>query len=94
MARPLLIPNPENATLEELKQLLDQPDVDIWLADESGVEGDPRPRKRWDKKGTKTGVTQNGGHLRMNVIGMVGPRTGQFFAIEASHCDGLLIKRF
>ena len=32
-------------------------------------------------------MTQNGGHLRMNVIGMVCPRTGQFFAIEASHSD-------
>ena len=83
MAPPLLIANPENATIEELKQvsrvgsyalktpqpwpdkqdeqlreaflqqlkqLLDQPDVDIWFADESGFEGDPRPRKRWDKK--------------------------------------------
>jgi hypothetical protein len=37
--------------------------------DESGFEGDPRPRNRWDKKGSKTRVTQNGGHLRMNVIG-------------------------
>jgi hypothetical protein len=35
-------------------------------------------------KGNKS-PTQNGGHLRMNVIGMVCPRTGQFFAIEASH---------
>jgi len=87
MPPPLLIANPENATIEELKQLLDPPDVDIWFADESGFEGDPRPRKRWDKKGTKTRVTQNGGHLRMNVIGMVCPRTGQFFAIEASHSD-------
>jgi len=24
-----------------------QPDVDIWFADESGFEGDPRPRKRY-----------------------------------------------
>jgi hypothetical protein len=50
MPPPLLIANPENATIEELKQLLDPPDVDIWFADESGFEGDPRPRKRWDKK--------------------------------------------
>jgi hypothetical protein len=71
--------------LQELKQLMDRPDVDIWFADESGFEGDPRPRKRWDKKGRKTRVTKNGGHLRMNVIGMVCPRSGQFFAIEASH---------
>ena len=73
--------------LQELEQLFNQPDVDIWFADESGFEGDPRPRKRWDKKGRKTRVTKNGGHLRMNVIGMVCPRTGQFFAIEASHSD-------
>ena len=43
---------------------------DICFADESGFEGDPRPRKRWDKKARKTRVTKNGGHLRMNVIGI------------------------
>ena len=73
--------------IQELKQLFEDPDVDLWFADESGFEGDPRPRKRWDKKGRKTRVTKNGGHLRMNVIGMVCPRTGQFFAIEATHSD-------
>jgi len=80
--------------LKGLKKLLDQPDVDIWFADESGFEGDPRPRKRWDKKGRKTRVTKNGGHLRMNVIGMVCPRTGQFFAIEASHSDSPTYQAF
>ena len=63
------------AFLQKLEQLFKRPDVDIWFADESGFEGDPRPRKRWDKKGRKTRVTKNGGHLRMNVIGMVCPRT-------------------
>jgi transposase len=80
--------------LQELKQLLEQPGVDVWFADESGFEGDPRPRKRWDKKGRKTRVTKNGGHLRMNVIGMVCPRTGQFFAIEASHSDSATYQAF
>ena len=80
--------------LQELKQLFGQPDVDIWFADESGFEGDPRPRKRWDKKGRKTRVTKNGGHLRMNVIGMICPRTGQFFAIEASHSDSATYQAF
>jgi hypothetical protein len=70
-----------------LQQLFEQPDVDIWFADASGFEGDPRPRKRWEKKGRKTRVTKNGGHLRLNVIGMVCPRSGEFFAIEASHSD-------
>jgi hypothetical protein len=32
------------------------------------------------KKVSKTRVEQNGGQLRMNVIGMVCPHTGQFFA--------------
>jgi len=82
------------AFLVELEQLYNQPDVDVWFADESGFEGDPRPRKRWDKKGRKTRVTKNGGHLRMNVIGMVCPRTGQFFAIEASHSDSVTYQAF
>lgn len=80
--------------LQELEQLFNQPDVDIWFADESGFEGDPRPRRRWDKKGRKTRITKNGGHLRMNVIGTVCPRTGQFFAIEASHSDSATYQAF
>jgi transposase len=82
------------AFLLELQQLFERPDVDIWFADESGFEGDPRPRKRWDKKGRKTRVTKNGGHLRMNVIGMVCPRSGEFFAIEASHSDSATYQAF
>jgi len=82
------------AFLAELQQLFEQPDVDIWFADESGFEGDPRPRKRWDKKGRKTRVTKNGGHLRMNVIGMVCPRSGEFFAIEASQSDSVTYQAF
>ena len=39
MARPLLIAHRENATIEDLKQLFNRPDVDIWFADESGFEG-------------------------------------------------------
>ena len=73
--------------LEELEVLYNDPAVDIWFQDESGFEGDPRPRRRWDKKGNKTRVTKNGDHLRMNVMGMICPRTGEFFAIETSHSD-------
>jgi len=82
------------AFLQKLEQLFNRPDVDIWFADESGFEGDPRPRKRWDKKGRKTRVTKNGGHLRINVIGMVCPRSGEFFAIEASHSDSATYQAF
>lgn len=71
----------------EVSELLKDQDVDLWFADESGFEGDPRPRRRWDKKGKKTRITKNGDHIRMNVMGMVCPRTGEFFAIEVSHSD-------
>jgi transposase len=77
-----------------LNQLCQQPDVDIWFADESGFEGDPRPRRRWDRKGNKTRITKNGDHVRMNVMGMVCPRTGEFFAIEASHSDSDTFQAF
>ena len=79
---------------KEVARLLDDDELDIWFADESGFEGDPRPRRRWDKKGRKTRVTKNGDHLRINVIGMVCPRTGEFFAIEASHSDSLTFQAF
>jgi DDE superfamily endonuclease len=43
---------------------------------------------------SKTRVTKNGDHPRMNVIGMVCPRTGQFFAIETSHSDAETFQAF
>lgn len=79
---------------KHLKALCEQPDLDIWFADESGFQGDPRPRRRWDRKGNKTRSTKNGDHVRMNVIGTVCPRTGEFFAIEASHVDTDMFQAF
>jgi transposase len=79
---------------QQLHALSQDPDVELWFADESGFEGDPRPRRRWDKKGQKTRSTKNGDHLRMNVMGMVCPRTGEFLAIEASHSDAETFQAF
>lgn len=79
---------------QQLEVLSQDPDVELWFADESGFEGDPRPRRRWDKKGQKTRSTKNGDHLRMNVMGMVCPRTGEFFAIETSHSDSDTFQAF
>lgn len=79
---------------ERLQALSQDAEVELWFADESGFEGDPRPRRRWDKKGHKTRSTKNGDHLRMNVMGMVCPRTGEFFAIEASHSDSETFQAF
>ena len=70
---------------EQVAKLLNDSSIDIWFGDESGFEGDFRPRRRWDKRSRKTRTTKNGDRKRMNVIGAVCPRSGRFFAIEASH---------
>ena len=80
-------PKKRKAFLHELKELIEQPDVDIWYADETGVEGEPKGRRLWAQKGSKPRIVKNGDHIRLNILGMVRPRDGEFFAIEASHSD-------
>jgi len=70
-----------------LKEWLADQGLEIWFCDESGFEGDPRPRRRWSKIGEKARVTKNGDHVRMNVTGMVCPRTGETFLFEFTHSD-------
>ena len=75
------------AFIDRLQTWLADEQIDLWYADETGIEGDPRPRRRWAERGVKARVTKNGDHIRMNVTGMVCPRTGQFYALEFSHSD-------
>jgi transposase len=82
------------AFVQEVKTWLADERIDLWYQDEMGVEGDPRPRRRWIQKGEKGRVTRNGDHVRMNVSGMVCPRTGEFFALEMSHSDGEMFQIF
>ena len=82
------------AFVELVKTWLADERIDLWYQDEMGVEGDPRPRRRWIQKGEKGRVTRNGDHVRMNVSGMVCPRTGEFFALEMSHSDGEMFQIF
>jgi transposase len=73
--------------LNKLQGLVKDPDVELWYGDETGIEGEPKPRRSWAIKGTRPRVTHNGDHIRLSILGTVCPRTGEFFAIEASHCD-------
>lgn len=75
------------AFCERIKDLCEDEGAELRFADETGIEGDPRPRRRWAKKGTNPRVTKNGDHLRMNVCGMVAPRTGQAYLLEFTHSD-------
>lgn len=82
------------AFVERLKEWLKDENIDLWYLDETGIEGDPRPRRRWAQKGTKPRVTKNGDHVRVNVTGMVCPRTGEFYALEFTHSDSEVFQVF
>jgi len=78
----------------KVKTWLADEEIDLWYLDETGIEGDPRPRRRWIQKGEKATITKNGDHLRMNVTGMVCPRSGEFYALEFSHSDTEIFQAF
>lgn len=80
-------PELRKAFCNTLEQLMGDAEVELWFQDESGFEGDPRPRKRWMKIGSKGSVPRNGWHLRMNASGIVCPRTGEAFICEFTHSD-------
>lgn len=69
------------AFLESYRSWQEDPTVEIWFGDECGVEGDPRPRRRWVQRGSRPKVTYCGGHVRANVVGAVCPASGESFAM-------------
>lgn len=69
------------AFLERYRAWQNQPDIEVWFGDECGVEGDPRPRRRWSQRGSRPRVTYCGEHVRANVIGAVSPATGESFTM-------------
>ena len=75
------------AFLAELKTLHADPSVELWYGDECGVEGDPRPRRRWSARGSRPQVPYFGNHIRSNVIGAVCPATGQSFEMIFNGVD-------
>jgi len=79
---------------ERLRVLAGDCECDLWYADETGVEGEPRPRRRLARKGSRPRSVKNGDHVRLSILGTVCPRTGEFFAIEASHCDTDVFQAF
>ena len=66
-----------NIFLDQLRTWQADPTLELWFADECGVEGDPRPRRRWSARGSRPKVPYLGDHIRANVIGAVCPGTGK-----------------
>lgn len=73
--------------LQELRLLCEDPAVELWFSDECGVEGDPRPRRRWVQPGKPRTVAYLGDHIRQNVIGAVAPQTGALFSLIVDGVD-------
>jgi transposase len=85
-------PDRQNDDLREefrkkLALLAEDSEVELWYGDETGIDGEPKPRRGGAIKGSKPRVVHNGDHIRLNILGSVCPRSGEFFALEASHCD-------
>ncbi len=80
--------NKREIFLQEFRALQNEPHTEIWFADECGVEGDPRPRRRWSARGSRPRVPYFGEHIRANVIGAVCPQSGQCFSMIFNGVDG------
>lgn len=70
-----------SAFLERYRAWQADKDIELWFGDECGVEGDPRPRRRWSQRGSRPKVTYCGDHVRANVVGVVCPATGENFTM-------------
>ena len=66
-----------NAFLEQVRRWQANAGLELWFADECGVEGDPRPRRRWSALGGRSREPHLGDHIRANVIGAVCPASGE-----------------
>jgi len=78
----------------ELLDLLGNPTCEVFFGDEAGFEGDPRPRHKWVKRGSRPTQSYHGSHVRKNVIGAVNPSTGQLVTMIVPHCDAALFQIF
>lgn len=67
---------------------------EIWFGDETGILGDPRPRRRWMKKGERGTVPYSGKHIRSNVVGAVNPKNGEFSALIVSNMNSDMFQIF
>lgn len=100
---PRPVPEPPNKDLwieqretfaDELIDLLADPAIKTFFGDEAGFEGDPRPRQRWVKRGSRPTQPYYGGHVRQNVVGAINPADGQLVSLIVPHNDTEIFQAF
>jgi hypothetical protein len=66
------------AYLEALGILQEDPTLDLWYGDETGIEGDPKLRRRWAEKGAKTTCRTQGILFGRTSLGQIVRRLGSY----------------
>jgi transposase len=79
---------------QRLQSLLENPTAVVFFGDEAGFEGDPRPRHKWVKRGSRPTQGYYGGHVRRNVVGAVEPATGRLVSLIVAHCNTEVFQAF
>ena len=82
------------AFCEKLRTWQQDEHTDVWFCDESGFEGDPRPRRTWTKIGKVRLSPYLGEHIRHNVFGAVRPADGRLCAMLFNLCDSQTFQVF
>jgi transposase len=82
------------AFCKELKGWAQDPSIRLWFMDETGIEGDPRPRRRWAQKSDRIKTPYHGLHIRHNVMGAVCPETGETQMLVFDYCDTEVMQVF
>lgn len=72
---------------EKLEAWQQEPELEIWFIDETGIEGDPRPRRRWVPKGSSPKIDYSGQHIRETLIGAVCSKSKEFIGLQMPWCD-------
>jgi transposase len=72
--------------IERITELA-QNNNEIWFCDEVGFDGDPRPRSRWVKKGSKPVNGRASEHIRFSAIGSINPLSGEMFSLVVPQVD-------
>ena len=78
----------------QLQLLLEDPCAVVFFGDEAGFEGDPRPRHKWVKRGSRPTQGYYGGHVRRNVVGAVEPASGRLVSLIVAHCNTEVFQAF